>query len=101
MNADADVDHREDAAALVRAAATRGLARRHGWRLFASVLWSGFLGATVSLVVVLLMPEGWLDPPVDLGALSAMFALMWALALVPAFLQALLSMMPDGPHERR
>ncbi len=101
MNADADVDQHEDAAALVQAAATRGLAHRRGWRLFASVLWSGFLGATVSLMVVLLMPEGWLDPPMGLGTLSAVFALLWVLALVPAFMQALLSLVPEGPHEQR
>lgn len=89
-----------DAMALVRDAAQRGLARSRGLRLFASVVWSGFLGATAALAVVLLVPEGWLDPPVDLGTLSAVFALLWVLAIVPAFFQALLSAPPERQDGR-
>lgn len=89
-----------DAAALVRDAGRRGLARAPRLRLFVSVVWSGFIGATVALAVMLLVPESWLEPPVDLGTLSAVFALLWTLAIVPAFFQALLSAPVGRPDER-
>lgn len=76
--------HDPDASEVVQAAGRRGLGRRPVLRRWAALAWSAFLGAVLSLSVLLLMPEGWLDAPVDFRRLSLLFAGLWLLAAVPA-----------------
>lgn len=76
---------------VVAVASARALGSRPVLRSVANVGWSAFLGASLSLVTVLLVPEDWLDPPVDFGRLSLLFLGLWTLALVPALSAVLLS----------
>ncbi|HKY93623.1 MAG TPA: hypothetical protein VJM11_21395 [Nevskiaceae bacterium] len=80
----------------VRDGATpRGLDTRPRLRVFATIVWSSFLGASFGMLGVLLMPEGWFDAPIPLGHLARSFAFLCVLAFVAAGSQALL-MMPRG-----
>ena len=79
-----------DAEHIVRAAATRGLGSSPLLRGAATVTWSAFIGATLALIVMLLVPEGWLDPPVGFERLSLLFLGLWTLCMVPALCAALL-----------
>lgn len=76
---------------VVAAARARALGSRPALRCAANVGWSAFIGASLALVVMLLVPEGWLDAPVEFGRLSLLFLGLWTLALVPALSAALLS----------
>lgn len=80
-----------DADQILAAAASRGLGAHPRLRCAANVGWSAFLGASLALMVMLLVPEGWLDAPVGFGRLSLLFAALWTLAIVPALSAALLS----------
>lgn len=90
MNAD-PAPPEPDAAQIVAAAAGRGLGRRPGLRCAATVAWSAFIGATLALIVLMLVPEGWLDAPVGFERLSLLFLALWTLASVPALSAALLT----------
>lgn len=68
----------------------KGLKNSRSLRSVFAVGWSAFLGASLSLLVLLMMPEGWLDSPVRPSRLGFAFALLWVLALVPATFAALL-----------
>lgn len=94
-------DDEPTAEQIVRNAASRGLGARPALRCAANVGWSAFIGATLALVVMLLAPEGWLDPPVGFGRLSLMFLFMWTLAIVPALSAVLLSRSPEGGSHAR
>lgn len=80
-----------EAEAIVRAAAARGLGASPALRCAANVGWSAFLGASLALIVLLLLPEGWLDAPVGFERLSLLFLGLWTLAVVPALSAALLA----------
>ena len=69
---------------IVEAAARRGLGARPAWQRAAAVLWSSFLGATCSLLTLLLTPEEWMTPPYSEARLAAIFATAWLLAMIPA-----------------
>lgn len=90
----------EEAVLIVAAARRRALGARRTVRRLGAVLWASFLGATASLVCVLLLPaEGWL--PLNTPARAALaFALLWGLALIPAVIAAILatSMRRGGQH---
>lgn len=75
---------------IVRHAADRGLGRNPRLRFAVGVSWSAFLGASLALVVLMLMPEGWLDAPVGFERLSLFFLALWTLAIVPALSAAML-----------
>ena len=75
---------------LVREGMPRGLDTRPRLRLFATLVWSAFLGGSFGLLGLLLMPEGWLDPPVPFTHLALTFAFLFVLAFVAAGSQALL-----------
>jgi hypothetical protein len=60
-------------------------------RRFAALLWSAFIGGVCSLAVLLTLPLSWFEPGAGIGALSLLFFLLWALALVPAAAAALLA----------
>jgi hypothetical protein len=75
------------------------LARRPGLRLLAVTLWAGFLGAMPMLAAFLfVLPPAWPEL-LALGALSKIFFLCWLLALLPAFVAAVLSV--RGVRETR
>lgn len=80
-----------DADQIIRAAAARGLGGKPALRCAANVGWSAFLGASLALIIMLLVPEGWLDPPVGFERLSLLFLGLWTLAVVPALSAALLA----------
>lgn len=69
----------------------RGLGLRPWLRLLAVVLWSSFLGAALSTVVLLLLPENWTLPLSSLGSIGITFLLTWLLSMVPALLAAVLA----------
>lgn len=91
-----DAEGEPHAQVIVEAAATRGLGRRPLAREMFAVAWSAALGASLSLLVLLLMPEDWMETPVGFERLAIAFTVLWVLALVPALSQALLSRPP--PH---
>lgn len=101
---DIDLDADAEAAeAIVGAAKRRALGGRRGLRQTSAVLWASFLGATVSLVCVLLLPaDGWL--PLRTPARAALgFAALWLLAFIPALIATVLAAPPeqegrDGPR---
>lgn len=66
-------------------------------RVAAVLLWSSFLGATLSLTALLMLPEGWFDAPMSHGRLTCSFAIVWLLALVPALAAAALLLRPEKP----
>jgi hypothetical protein len=75
------------------------LVRRPGLRLLAVTLWAGFLGAMPMLAAFLfVLPPAWPEL-LALGALSKIFFLCWLLALLPAFVAAVLSV--RGVRETR
>ena len=91
MSTPLDPESDPPGAEVVAAATARGLGSRPALRCAANVGWSAFIGASLALVAMLLVPEGWLDAPVELGRLSLLFMGLWALAVVPALSAALLS----------
>lgn len=77
---------------IVGDAARRGLGGRPRLRLFAAVLWSGFLGACLALAAWLAMPAEWIaSSAITFQRLTAVFLIAWALACVPALCAALLA----------
>lgn len=68
----------------------RALGLHPALRKFSVVVWSGFLGAAVTTVVVALMPEHWLLPPVSLQDQAQVFGLIWLLSLIPALVAGVL-----------
>lgn len=72
------------------APATRALGLNPALRKFSVVLWAGFIGAVVTTVVVALMPEHWLLPPVSLRDQAQVFGLIWLLSLIPALVAGVL-----------
>ena len=76
---------------LIAVAKARAVGARPRLRCAANVGWSAFIGASLALVTMLLVPEGWLDAPVEFSRLSLLFLGLWTLALVPALSAALLS----------
>ena len=84
-------EHEPEGAAVVAAATARGLGSRPAMRRAANVGWSAFIGASLALVTMLMIPEGWLDAPVEFSRLSLLFLGLWTLALVPALSAAILS----------
>lgn len=80
----------EEANSIVEQAAGRGLGSRPTLRCAANVGWSAFIGASLALIVMLLLPEGWLDTPVGFERLSLLFVGLWTLAVVPALSAVLL-----------
>lgn len=96
-----DDENGPSAAQIVRHAASRGLGARPALRSAANVAWSAFIGAALALVVMLLVPEGWLDPPVGFERLSLMFLFMWTLAVVPALSAVLLCRSRPENHDAR
>jgi hypothetical protein len=97
--ADPESDRSEEAAVIVAAAKGRALGSTDAWRQLSAVLWASFLGATASLLVVLLLPaEGWL--PLNTAArAAAAFALLWLLALIPALIASVLA--APAPVQKR
>lgn len=71
--------------------APRVLERRPELRRLAAVLWAAFLGGVCNLAVMLSLPMAWLEPGNGLGALSLLFFISWAVALVPAFAASVLA----------
>ncbi|WP_293391432.1 hypothetical protein [Nevskia sp.] len=68
-------------------------------RKFSVVIWAGFLGATVTTIVVALMPEHWLLPPVSPQDQAQVFGLIWLLSLIPALAAGVLYCdHPRKPH---
>lgn len=88
---DDEATQEADGAEVVSAATRRALGSRPALRCAANVGWSAFIGASLALIVMLLVPEGWLDAPVEFGRLSLLFLGLWTLAVVPALSAALLS----------
>jgi hypothetical protein len=86
---------------LVAAASSRALGSRPALRCAANVGWSAFIGASLALITMLLVPEGWLDAPVEFERVSLLFLGLWTLALVPALSAALLSRTPEGRSDAR
>jgi hypothetical protein len=68
----------------------RALGSNPSLRKFSVVLWASFIGATVITVVVALMPEHWLLPPVSLQDQAQVFGLMWILSVIPALIAGVL-----------
>ncbi|TDU31650.1 hypothetical protein DFR24_1026 [Panacagrimonas perspica] len=79
---------RTDATLTGRAHADLG--RSPTLRQVATVGWSTFLGASLALLVWLMLPADWLEPPMSMARLAAAFGICLVLALVPATCQALL-----------
>lgn len=96
---DDEASEEADGAEVVAAATRRALGSRPALRCAANVGWSAFIGASLALVVMLLVPEGWLDAPVEFGRLSLLFLGLWTLAVVPALSAALLSSCGKSPGE--
>lgn len=69
----------------------RGLGLRPWLRLLAVTLWSSFLGAALSTIVLLFLPDNWSLPTSSLTSIGVTFLLMWLLAMVPALLAAVLA----------
>lgn len=69
----------------------RGLDRRPRMRRVAGVVWCAFLGASIGLVGLLLMPESWLDLPVGFERLAISFVFLFVMALITATFQMMLS----------
>lgn len=80
-----------NASQILTVSARKGLGARPRLRLLAGVLWSGFIGASLALLVLLIVPDQWLMAPVGFGRLAVSFCALWLLALVPALSAALLS----------
>ena len=74
--------------------ARRGLGRHRRLRALAAVLWSSFLGATLSMITLQLLPRDWALPPRTLDGAGWTFLALWLLAFVPTALAAVLFM----PH---
>lgn len=91
MNAASGRDPDPSGAEVVEAASARALGSRPALRCAANVGWSAFIGASLALICMLLVPEGWLDAPVGFERLSLLFLGLWTVALVPALSAALLS----------
>jgi hypothetical protein len=91
MNTESDRDTEPQGAEVIEAARNRALGSRPVLRCAANVGWSAFLGASLALIAMLLIPEGWLDAPVEFERLSVLFLGLWTMALVPALSAALLS----------
>ena len=74
--------------------APRALDSRRGLRLFAVTLWTGFLGATLTLLFVL----SWLPDELHVGLaeLSAAFLGAWGLSAVTVGMALLLTEPRDG-----
>ncbi len=87
----------DDAAQIVTAARHRALGTRPRLRRLSVLLWASFLGAALSLIALLLWPEDVPLPPQSLGDAARLFALLWALALVPATTAALLAEARTSP----
>ena len=86
---------------ITRAAAARALGASPRLRAAANVGWSAFIGASLALVILLLMPEGWLDAPVTFGRLTLLFFSLWVIAVVPALSAALLAAGGGGGADAR
>jgi hypothetical protein len=69
-------------------------------RIAAVLLWSSFLGGSVTLLALLMLPEGWFDEPMSRGRLTCSFAIVWLLALVPAVMAAALLLGPEKADGR-
>lgn len=100
-NVDLETGGDHDAAAIVAAAQRRALGSRRRWRQLGAVLWSSFLGASVALVFVMLLPaEGWL--PLNTAARAGLaFAALWLLAFIPALIAAVLAAPAENDHGAR
>lgn len=85
---------------LRRASDRRALDERPAARRVAAVLWSAFLGASCSMVVLLLAPETWALQDLDPGRAALAFIVLFALAVVPALSAMLLSTPADRDHGR-
>lgn len=81
----------EDAEALLRHAAQKGLGSRTRLRLLAITLWASFLGAIPTLLMVLALLPAENHAPLSLGRLSLMFFAAWLCAFIPASIGVLLS----------
>lgn len=92
-------DEEPGAQEIVENAAARVLGRRPRLRELAAIAWSAFLGASVSLLAVLLVPDGWFDAPLGFERLAVVFVLLWILAMIPAASQALLSRRAPGKSD--
>lgn len=90
-----------DAEAITDHAARRGLGNNPRLRTAARVGWSAFIGASLALLILLLMPEGWFDAPLSFGRLSLLFFGLWWIALVPALSAALLNAGAGGSADAR
>lgn len=101
LNTKHDQDDDPSADEITHAAAARGLGSRAQLRTAANVSWSAFIGASLSMLILLLIPEGWLDAPLTFDRLTLLFFGLWALALVPALFAALLSSHTDGNRHAR
>ncbi|WP_028006633.1 hypothetical protein [Solimonas flava] len=91
MNDEPDLHAEDEAPAIVAGARRRALGGRREFQQISAVLWASFLGASVSLITLLLLPaEGWL--PLKTPARVAIgFAVLWLLAVVPALIAAVLA----------
>ena len=74
------------------------------WRLLAVTLWSGFLGATLSLLAVLMSWEAMraLASQPDFGVLGAIFLIAWLICAITALVSQSLAAEPKarlGPEE--
>lgn len=88
----------EDAAQIVGQARRRALGGAPALRRASAVLWSSFLGAAVATPVLLLAPEDWTGPSPDLGRLTALFFVEWALMCIPAGLVCVLGVPTRKRH---
>lgn len=94
-------DEEHEAHRIVEHAAERALGARPCVREVFALIWSAVLGASLSLLALLLMPEDWLETPVGFERLALAFIALWVLALVPALSQALLSRPPPSAQRSR
>lgn len=103
VNLEDDADEGAEARAIVEAARRRALGGRREFRQISAVLWASFLGASVALATLLMLPaEGWL-PLHTPAQLAAGFAVLWLLAVIPALIAAVLAVPPaaeDGDGAR-
>lgn len=87
----------EEASHIVSAARGRGLGSQPRWRRAGAVLWSAFLGACCTLAAALLAPDYWTTIPLGFGQLTVIFAVAWAISVIPALSASLLAS-PSTPE---
>ncbi|MDE2149987.1 MAG: hypothetical protein KGJ55_09190 [Gammaproteobacteria bacterium] len=85
------VDEAGEARGITQGAARRALGERPLLRRISLILWPAFLGAAATMLALLLVPENFVLPPQTPGGTAIVFMALWLLALIPAWIAAVLA----------